>query len=468
MKLNLTSTQRTALLCLLFSSGIFILWGSFLESSSYAGMADFKAVYYGARCLIHHRDPYKPGELQSVYQAEGGSLPSDPFKLRMFMSGVLTCINLPIALLLVTPLALLPWGIAHLLWMILIAASFTLAAFLTWDLAGNFAPRLSLFLICILLSNIEILYALGNLAGISVALCVVAVWCFLKERYLAAGVVCMAVALALKPHDVGLVWLYFLLVGGVQRKRAFQVLLITSALVLPALLWVWHTAPQWAPELHANLLAGSARGSLNDPGPTSLGFRYADIVICLQSIISVFRDNPRFYNPVSYLICGALLLIGAIRTLRTRFSQSNAWLALAAIAALSVLPVYHRLHDAKLLLLTIPACALLWAEGGAIRWVACVMNTAAIVFTADIPSTLLLGLPYLLHGHATGIFGNMLAVALMRPAALTVTALSVFYLYIYIRRPAPERQAAAKETEGQVQAPGQRSCGAVAAPQAYV
>ncbi len=442
--LKLSGARRTALIWILVCIGISVLWGTCLEVTSYAGMADFKAVYYGARCLIQHQDPYKPAVFQSVYLAEGGSLPTDPFKLSMFRKGVFACINLPSALTLVTPFALLPYGLAHVLWMVLIATSFTVACLLMWDVGGKFAPGLSLFLICVLLSNIEIAYTLGNMAGIAVALCAVAVWCFLKERYTGAGVVCMAVALLLKPHDVILVWLYFLLVGGRNRKRSLQVAVLVAVVALPALLWVSHTAPQWATEMQANLAAGSARGSLNDAGPTSLAFRYADVVISLQSIFSVFRDDPGFYNLASYLTCGVLLLIGAVRILRSRFSESNAWFALAAISALSVLPVYHRLHDAKLLLLTIPACAMLWREGSRVRWVASLMNTAAIVLTADIPSTLLLGLPRVFSQRPSGIAGDLVALVLTRPAALSVTALGVFYLGVFVWRTLPARQAATK------------------------
>ena len=35
---------------------------------------------------------------------------------------------------------------------------------------------------------------------------------------------CLAISLMLKPHDAGLVWLYFLLAGGIYRKRALQAL----------------------------------------------------------------------------------------------------------------------------------------------------------------------------------------------------------------------------------------------------
>jgi hypothetical protein len=433
--------KKTGLVWILLCAGIFTVWGGYLEATSYAGMGDFKAVYYGAKSLMEHRDPYKPGDFESVYEAHGWKLPEDPVKARIVRLGTFVCVNLPTALLLAAPFALLPWGPAHLLWMAMMTAAMTFAAYLIWRQAESYAPKVALLLVCVLLANVEMLYALGNIAGMAVSLCVVAVWCFLEERFVWAGVACMAVALAMKPHDVGLIWLYFVLAGGVYRKRAVQVLLVTAVLAVPALLWVGHVAPQWQAELHANLAAGAGHGQLNDPGPTSFSFHYADFVVSLQSLLSVFRDDPAFYDPASYLICGLLLLAAAFRTIRSKFSRTNAWFALAAIAPLSVLPIYHRMHDAKLLLLTIPACALLWAEGGRTRWLALALNTAALISTADIFSTLLMALGRL-NGESGGILGKLLTVMVVRPAPLCLLALSVFYVWVYWKRAAVPSESA--------------------------
>jgi hypothetical protein len=438
--MRLTRTRRIALALILLSSGISILWGFSIGLSSQGGLADFKAVYYGARCLLQHSDPYKPNEFLRVYLAEGGGFPSDPNVSRLFNRAVPVCINLPTTLFLIAPFAMLAWGPAHVLWMLLLAGSLVLAGLLTWNLAENYAHGVSIFLICIVLADSEILYSGGNSAGIAVSLCIVAVWCFLRDRFVPAGILCLAVSLAIKPHDAGLVWLYFLLAGGVYRKRALQTLIVTVVLSVPAILWVSQVSPHWVEELHSNLYATSARGDLSDPGPTSVSMRNPVRIIDLQTVISVFRDDPRIYNPASYLVCGALLLVWSVRTLRSRFSQRRAWFAIAAIAALSMLPVYHRAYDAKLLLLTVPACAMLWAERGLIGWFALLVTTAGVVLTGDIPSASLIIFTNNLHVAPTGIFGKILTVALMRPAPLILLAIGIFYLWVYVRRTAPDTE----------------------------
>jgi len=434
VKMNLTRMRRIGLVWLLLCCGVSVLWGVFLERASPNGLADFKAIYYGARCLILHSDPYKESEFLHVYQAEGGGFPSDPARLQIFRRAVPVCINLPTALLVAAPFSILAWGSAHLLWMILTAGVYLLAACLMWKLARNYAPGISLFLICMVLANSEILFSGGNLAGIAVSLCVVAVWCFLEKQYLPAGILCLAVSLAIKPHDAGLVWLYFLLAGGVYRKRALQTLVVTVVLALAAILWVTSIAPQWMGELNSNLQATMAPGALNAPGPSSVSFRSSNMLIDLQTVISVFRDDPRIYNPASYLICGTLLLVWSIRTLRARFSRPGAWIALAAIAALSMLPVYHRQYDAKLLLLTVPACAMLWAEGGLTGWIALLVNSAGVVVTGDIPSAILLNLTGNLRIPAAGLCGKILTVVLLQPAPFILLLMGIFYLWVYLRR----------------------------------
>jgi hypothetical protein len=392
---------------------------------------DFRAVYYGTRCLIQHHNPYKVSELEAVYRSEGGERPSETIQARQ---AVTLFVNMPTTLIFTVPFAFLPWGPAHVLWMTFTACVLILAALLMWNLGARYAPNVTLILICFLLANCEEIFCTGNTAGIAVSLCVVAVWCFFEQRFLWAGILCLAVSLAIKPHNAGLVWLYLLLAGAPYRKRALQSLLITAVLGLSAFLWLSHVAPHWVSDWQSNLSAISAPGGINEPGPASLNGGSASTVVDLQAAISIFRDDPRFYNPISYLLCGALLLALMARALRSRFSLPNAWLALAAVTALTMLVTYHRPWDAKLLLLAIPACAMLWAEGGPARWPALLITAAGLVFTADIPLAILSILAKNLHIGTAGILGKMLTVLLIRPASLILLLLAIFYLWMYLTR----------------------------------
>lgn len=425
----------TSALLILLSSGIAILFGLFVDRASAAGTENYRAVYYGARCLIHGSDPYQPAEFLRVYDLESGKSPSDPFMKFLFLRAVTVCVNLPTTLFLVAALAALPWGPSHILWLALIAVSLTLAAFLAFDLASAHAPRLSLLLISILLANSEVLFTVGNTAGLAVSLCVVAVWCFVRGRYEWLGVVGLGVSLALKPHDSGLVWLFLLVAGGVLRKRALQSMAFTILLAVPALLWVSHVAPNWPRELAANLAQTSAPGDISDPGPSSVSRSVsADVIVDLQTVVSVFRDDPRVYNPVTLVVCASILAILLIAASRKSNTPATLWLGFAAVAALSMLPSYHRPYDAKLLLLAIPASAMLWAAGGRLARFAVVLSGLAVTVTGDIPLAIVSILTRNIHVSQMSLIWKVCNLWLLRPAPLVLLSMAVLYTWIYLRR----------------------------------
>lgn len=423
--------RRDGLVLLLLGSIIFVFLGLALEHSSREPMVDFRVVYYPARVLIQHSDPYDQAKVLSLYRVEGGDNPADSEKVRQIVTRY---IYLPSAFCFTVPFALLPWGPAHILWLWLTITGLLFASVLMWSLTANWSPIVAGALIASFLVNGELLIISTNAAGIVISLCAIAVWCFLRERFVYPGIFCLAIALAVKPQDSALVWLYFLLAGSVYRKRALQTLLATVAISLPGTLWVWHLSPHWMQEWHSHLAAFTVHGGINDPGPASMGGHGLAMVISLQSVISVFWDDPRIYNPASYLACAPLLLVWAFVTLRTRATTARAWLALAAIAALTMLPVYHRQYDAKLLLLTVPACLMLWAEGGLIGWLALLVNAAGFVLTGDLTWAILLGLINHLHLSTTGLSGEILTAVQVFPAPLIVLVMGVFYLWVYARK----------------------------------
>ena len=423
----MTNARLRGLALLTLCGAISCLWGFALL---HATLSDFKGVYYGARCLFLGRDPYAVGASLKVYEEQGGSslAPSDPtFQILNRQA------YLPTAFLCVAPFAVLPWGPAHALWMLLSECSLIFAAFLIWDCAAKEASTPSLILLCFLLANGGILFASGNAAAVSIGLCVVAVWCFFKDRFVPAGVICLAIGLALKPHDTGLVWLYFLLIGGVHRKHALQTLALAIVLAVPAGLWVTHNSPHWIHEFRSDLAAYDAPEGLNNPGPNAYTSRGPAMVIDLQAAISIFRDDPRIYNPATYLVCGVLCLVWIVATARTRFSIPQGWVALAFVSPISLIAVYHRPYDAKLLMLTIPAFALLWTRRGRVGWFALALTTLAIVVTSDVPLALLLILNQALHVSISTLTGKLLTIVVLRPAPFFLFLLSVFFLGLYLK-----------------------------------
>ena len=148
--------------------------------------------------------------------------------------------------------------------------------------------------------NSGLLLATGNTAGIVVSLYCYRRICFLRNRFVPAGIICLAVGLLIKPHDAALIWLFFLLAGGAQRRRALQTLALAVVLAVPAILWVSHIAPHWLPEYQSNILATMSPGGRDYPGPHTGGGLGVGMIVSMQAALSLIRDDPRFSNSVAY------------------------------------------------------------------------------------------------------------------------------------------------------------------------
>jgi hypothetical protein len=124
-------------------------------------------------------------------------------------------------------------------------------------------------------------------------------------------------------------------------------------------------------------------------------------------------------------------------TLKSRSSQAKTYFALASIAVLSLLPVYHRQYDAKIIILTIPAFAMLWREGGPTRWLALLVSLQGYLLTADLVWTIFVGYlvkARLLQMNEAGNFGPTMTPAMNFPVPISLLIMGVFYLWVYARR----------------------------------
>jgi hypothetical protein len=421
----MTKRRVSILVMMAFSSGLALLWGFALARSARGTILDYRVVYVGARCLLLHCDPYNQSELMRVYLAEGGEQVAAAKSGQTIQYLAAVQLYPPTAELLFVPFAFLPWPISYAVWVGLIFVSTTTAAYLMWDVGQEFSPDPPFYLACILLVNSGILFSSANPAGISVAFCVIGVWCILRRRHLLLGVICMAVSLAVKPHDSAFIWLYLFLLGGQIRKQAIQSMLVVGIFAVLAVVWMSQVAPHWFSETITNLADYSSQNSYNDPAGST-----ASMMVNLQPVLATFHNDPRFYNLSTYAICAPLFILLALVAIRGNQTPTRIWLGLAAMATLSLLPIYHRPHDAKILLLTLPACAALWAKGGRIAWAAISFTAAGILITSDLPLGALAMVNSSLEWKS-GLANHLLFLALSRPAGLVILAMGIFYVGVY-------------------------------------
>ena len=427
-----TRARRSfALIYVLAGFLFFVSVGVALERVSPFKMSDFQLQYYGTRCLMNHCDPYNPSSAAAFYLADSSR---DEVKTPYVMHFASLNIYPPAVFIFTAPFALMPWEWAHSSWLMSTALILLLVSLLVWRAAADDAPIASSVLLGLLFAGSEMLLSVGNPSGFAMSLCGVAVCCFVQERFAAVGVVCLALSLALKPHDAGFIWLYFLAARGHWRVRAMQTLLALLVVSIAAIVWIHQTAPNWPTELGHNITSISSRGDLSDPGPTTpLPENFGGAVTSLQTILSLFRNDPHFYNLTACLLCGPFIALWLVITLRCPFSRRAAWLGLASIIPLSMLPIYHRQYDTRLLMLCIPACSLLWASRRCVGYLAIALTSITILFTGDVELELL------------GIIGKHLGASMITPMGLVLTILfqrtepclllliAGFYLWVYAR-----------------------------------
>lgn len=424
----MTKVRIGGLILVSVGAGIVLLIQTFvLAVKAPDAVHDLIGSYYSAHCLIHHLDPYNPDDVLHIFRAEGGER---SLKSPVTRDVITRYLYPPSAFAVMVPVSLLPWSAAHLLWAFLSSGSLIVAAYLAWDLSAQDAPLLAGALIGYLLANSYVVVAISNPSELVIGLCVISAWCFIRERCVAIGILCMAMSLVIKPQVPILVWFYFVFAGGVFRKRALQTLMVSVLAAAPFILWVWISVPHWNDELHANLLYFSRHGGITDPGPSS---PTANELVDLQVIISRLYDQPAVYNLASYLVFAPLFLGWLVVSIGKPVSNAKALYALAAITPLSMLPIYHHFYDTKLLLLCVPALSLLWSRRDRIAWIALLLTAGTFFITGDISHRFLENLALNTH-LAHGELGEQLVRALaVFPAPIILLFTGTFYLWIYWR-----------------------------------
>ena len=217
--MNRDKARSDGFLLVCLGALMFVALGFLLLTSRKDQGLDFRIAYSTARCLADHRDPYNQGELLRAYEENGGTLPQDGIET---LRSEALYIYLPTIFVATVPLLVFPMQVAYVVWTTLASTAFLVAAAMMWDVGKEHAPLLTGALLCFYLANSGTLISTGNAASLALSLAIIGAWCILRERWELAGVLCMALSLAIKPHDAAFLWLALVLCGGVFRKRAFQ------------------------------------------------------------------------------------------------------------------------------------------------------------------------------------------------------------------------------------------------------
>ena len=419
-------THKEGLFLLLLGTCVFLFMGTGLVATDPHCMTDFRTAYFSTKTFLSGADPYDAQSVLNTYSLTG----APPFRTHMEQVAVTLNVYPPTEFVPVAPVAMLPYRLAKPLWFFLIAGGLFCACLLVLDLVAPSTSGLVGLLLGFLIAGSSSLIFNSNPAGIAVTLAIIAVWSFMRQRWLAFGVFALALSLVLKPHDAGLIWLCFLLAGNPYRKFAWQSLGLAALLSLPAFLWISHIAPHWPAEAAANLKIYAQPGSTNDPASVYGSY----FIASLQVIFCFVKNDPRFYNLASLVAMAPLLFVWAVAAFRIRGSVTNLWFALATIAPLSMLPVYHRQYDAKLIILTLPALASLWTQRATLRYLALGVTSVAILLNSDLFWAAILIVFKPLPIVSLAPVARLRFALVTFPVPISLLIVGLFYLWILVQR----------------------------------
>jgi hypothetical protein len=314
---------------------------------------DFVPAYTGARCLFHGCNPYDTSQLEQQYFQAGGrvdEMPGWDHEIPLYP---------PSTLLALSPLALIPFPAARLLWFLLNGCLFVTAAGLTLSMCPRSHRWLATALVSLILASSGILLELGQPSIFAISLLIIGSYLFLRDRCLPLGAVLLLLSLAVKPQIGGLIVLY-LLVKGIHRRYAVAALAGALALFMCAgmILKMHPRSADWTKDLAANISLTVDSG-FNDPRPAN---QQSVCDINLQAITGIFFSDVKEFNAAAWSVFLVLLAVGGAVTLRVKAGPEMNLLSLGALAALSLTPVYHRFYDSRMLLITIPAAMIIYQK----------------------------------------------------------------------------------------------------------
>jgi hypothetical protein len=401
---------------------LFVLFISALVMFALAGARviqasnDFVPVYTGARCLLHGCNPYDTSQLEQQFYEAGGhatELPSWQIDVPVYP---------PSTFLVLSPLALLRFPVARVLWFLLNGCLLVTAARLIQDMSPSQHRWLTTILVSYFVITAEIVLVLGQPAVFAISLVIIGSYLFLRDRFLPAGASLFLLSLAVKPQIGGLIVLYLLL-RRIHWRYAAMAMAGACALLLSASLILGHhpRSAAWASTLRTNLSATLSPGGSADPRPEN---QQAIGDLNLQSLTSIVFPEARTFNAVAYSAFLVLLALGVLVVLRTSANQETHLISLAALSVLTLMPVYHRFYDTRLLLLSIPAVGIVFQKR---RLLGALI--AILTFLATISIQYRIQIFLLQHAKWQNVLANkFLFILLLRQQNLEMLILFCLYL----------------------------------------
>ncbi len=307
-------------------------------------MYDFAMHYSSAQSWLNGHNPYDNKLLWTAWLERGG-------RAEGMMPDIWLSVLPPSSFVVFAPLALLPARVAVVAWICLSLAMVALMLWAVIALTGLRGAWAGLFVAGALASApIQTLVTVGQASLPSIALILLAIERAMRGKPIVAGLL-LGLSACLKPQLALPFAAYF---AFARNWRVLTMVLGTTALLtLVAIIPMQMHGHDWLGQWLTNIASSSAPGRNNDP---TISGPWREQMIHLPLWLFSFVADPRVVMTTSWTICIALFLAYVRFACQCRGDQKLETLSLATLAALILLPVYHKSYDAAILL---PAFA--WA-----------------------------------------------------------------------------------------------------------
>jgi hypothetical protein len=339
---------------LLLFAAAHLAWRGPLSVRGHWNLCDFASPWASARLWLTGQNPYDNARLWDTWITSHGAFETD--------HDLWLALNAPGAYAALAPLAALPAGLAGGAWLGLCVAAVVVILGCALSLARVRLRSLTAWLViaaALASAPVQTILAVGQLSLPVIGLCFVAMCLARDGRDGWAGVL-LGIAVAVKPQLVAPLLAYYAL--GRRWRLVLPAALVACAVTLVAIVPMqWRGIP-WQADWARNLALATTPGGANDP--TSSG-PWRNQIIDLRAWLFALTDRRDVVVPagaaISVLLAGLYVaLVAAARAARAAPAAPavarggeprDELLPLAALMALTLLPVYHKVYDATVLVL---------------------------------------------------------------------------------------------------------------------
>jgi hypothetical protein len=308
---------------------------------------DFVSVHAAVRTWVGGGDPY---DLQAVTQTWGREGIFSDRDVSYFAT-----VYPPTSLLMIIPLALLPAIAAMGAWLAIMLALLALQFRALADLARiDWRDGRFLLLVGAAMASAPLQFGIlsGQISIPAIALCIIAISLAQREQDVLPGIL-LGLACGLKPQVAGAFVAYYLVVR--RFKLAGIAIAVGGAIGVMALAAMKITHIDWMTGWKHSIEATQVLNAVNDYG---WGNKFRDEIIDLKLLLVSAIHDPKMLKIAIGVAMLVLLAWYAVTFFKRKWNGVDELLPLAALAAISLLPIYHRVYDVTLLTL-----ALAWAIG---------------------------------------------------------------------------------------------------------